>query len=115
MPNIMSGCGCGGGGANKNANNNVVQQQLAKSTSPQNLKQEEKCNYTAELLKDWLNKLTNLKTSQNPDLVGITYPLLNSYIGYVRSALNYTNNICYFSKELAPIVQVINKIDNAGL
>ena len=112
----MSGCGCGGGGGNKNAVKE--DQQLFKSApSVQHFKQQEseKCNYTVELLQSWLTKLSNLKISQNVDLVGITYPLLNSYIGYVKSALNYTNNICYFSKELAPIVQVINKIDNAGL
>lgn len=113
------GCGCGGG--NKllaKEQQHIVPSESKKVVSDQSkerIAQTGNCNYTVELLRGWLTKLTNLKSTQNVDLVGITYPLVNSYIGYVRSALNYTNNLCYFSKELAPIVQVIKKIDDAGL
>lgn len=70
----------------------------------------EPCDYTKEILQSWLTKLLNARINNQADLIGITYPKINSYIGYVQSALNI-QNYCYFKEKQNAISVIINKID----
>ena len=69
------------------------------------------CPYSIELLTVWKAKLENIKDQQQVDLIGITGYQMNSYLGYVQSALNFPQNPCFFETNLAIIAQIITRID----
>lgn len=72
------------------------------------------CIYTQDMLTDWL---TSLKCAKNKNLTGIfniTVYRLNSYIGIVQSALNYSTNPCYFKAKLDEIKTLVDSIKTNG-
>lgn len=71
----------------------------------------EECPYTVELLRQWDQKLTTAKNQQQFDLLGVTPFQINSYLGYVKSALNYPAVLCFYKDHLNVITQVIESID----
>ena len=71
----------------------------------------ENCPYTLELLQEWHRKLKMAKDLQQADLLQISNFQLNSYIGYVQSAINFPSYLCFYQSQLATIAQVIANID----
>lgn len=69
------------------------------------------CSYTLEILREWQTKLQNAVINQQLDLLHLTGPQMNSYLGYVQSAINFPKNLCFYEIKLAEISQVITNID----
>lgn len=70
------------------------------------------CPYTYSQLVAWLNQLEQVKSTDTYDIYHITLFKLNSDIGYLRSALNFPKNLCFYEAQLAAILQLINIINN---
>lgn len=68
------------------------------------------CIYDLTTLQQWLLQLLTIKQSDQVIEVGLTYPKINSYIGYIQSAIN-TNNPCYFETQLNEIANTITYIN----
>lgn len=103
----MAGCApCAAAAAALN-NYTIQNQRLQAEQSISN----EDCPYKFDTLVLWLKQLKSVKANEQTSLINITIPQVNSYIGYVQSAINYSGNLCFFADYLAPIVQVINTIN----
>lgn len=70
----------------------------------------EDCQYTQEILEDWLSLLTCVKANSYFDLFNIASSKINSFIGTVKSAIRYSTNPCYFKLTLDEIKPLIDKI-----
>lgn len=66
------------------------------------------CPFTLEMMQTWYGKLEGVKNSNTVDLYNLTYPKVNSYLGIIKSAINFSRNICFFRGELEQIQLVIN-------
>ena len=71
---------------------------------------DENCPFTLELIKSWQSTLLNIKNSNTVDLYNLSYQQINSYLGIIQSAINFSNNICFFKTDLQNIQLVINAL-----
>lgn len=78
---------------------------------PQELISNENCPYTYSQLVSWLGMLMEVKNSATYDMYDVTLYKLNSEIGYLQSALNFPQNLCFYQSNLAAILILINKIN----
>lgn len=69
---------------------------------------DENCPFTLSIIQEWFTKLINVKNSNTPDLYNLTYAEVNSYLGTLQSAINFSNNICFFRGELETIQTKVN-------
>lgn len=65
------------------------------------------CNYTKALLEKWYSALYCVRINNKSDAIGITNQKINSYLGYIQSALNYPENYCYYLNEIDSFQQNI--------
>lgn len=72
------------------------------------------CEYTVEILSDWLTALKCVKNKNLSTSFSITLVKLHSYIGIVKSAINYSTNICYFKVKLDEIKVLVDTIKTSG-
>lgn len=70
----------------------------------------EDCIYDIETLEEWIVILKCVKNNNLYTFLDIPPKKLNSYIGIVKSAINYSSNPCYFILSLEKIKIVIDKI-----
>jgi hypothetical protein len=99
-------CNCAGGGS-------FSPTQLYEAYVPtqEQIILNQNCPYSYSQLVTWLGKLQAIKDSETNDIYNITMFKLNSDLGYLKSALNYPKNLCFFESQLAGIYQLINQID----
>lgn len=104
----MGGCAtC----AARAASATVPKSQLRKALLPEQTVSNEECNYTLPLLKEWETKLQKVLNQGSSDLLGISPFQVRQHLSYVKSAINYKRNLCFYAPFLAKIVQVIQQID----
>lgn len=72
------------------------------------------CIYTFEVLNEYKDLLNCVKANNTVDLFNITMTKLNSYLGVVQSAINYTTNSCYFVAQLDEIQILIQDIKDSN-
>lgn len=72
------------------------------------------CIYTQDMLTDWLTTFKCVKTKNISALFNLTVYKLNSYLGIIQSALNYSTNPCYFKPKLDEISPLIDTIKTNG-
>lgn len=99
-------CNCGSSGGCQSTTNNI--QNLNAKTHPVN----PNCAYTLEILENWKVMLEDIKSSGTEDLYNISKFQLNSYLGYIQSAINYPKNICFYENYFAPVVQIAEQYDS---
>lgn len=58
------------------------------------------CDYTKEIITNWLNALKCIKLNNKESQIGIDAYTRNRYLGILQSALNYPDNYCYFFTDL---------------
>lgn len=69
------------------------------------------CSYNFSNISDLYTKLNLVKLNNQASNIGITNIQLNGYLGILISALNYSNNYCYFAPSLDIISQLIPLIN----
>lgn len=99
-------CSSCGGVSGSSSQLRAIVQQVQESLEP--------CSYTQENLSSWLIALNCVKTKGLYTNFSITSQKLNSYLGIVQSAVNYSTNPCYFRIKLDEIKIVIDNIQNSG-
>jgi len=72
------------------------------------------CNYTQEMLSSWLIYFQCVKTNNLYSFFNITSAKVNSIIGTIKSAINYSTNPCYFKIKLDEIQPIELVIQNSG-
>ena len=84
-------CGCGSGSSSYNSQ---------KNTSSSNRTIIEDCNITKENLLAWKALLQCIKNNQYYTQANTSEFTINQFLGIIQSALNYTNNYCYYNEQL---------------
>jgi len=72
------------------------------------------CSYTQEMLSGWLVYFQCVKTNNLYAFFDLTAPRVNSIIGTIESAVNYSTNPCYFKIKLDEIQPIELVIENSG-
>lgn len=80
--------------------------------TPEQIVLSEPCGYTIPLLTSWQTKLETILTEGKADLINLTSYRIRSYIGILMSAIRYPQNLCFYAPQLAPLVQIIQLIDD---
>jgi hypothetical protein len=65
------------------------------------------CDYTKEMLEKWYKLLYCVLINNKANFIGITNQKINSFLGYIQSALNYPENYCYYMDTLSDFEQNI--------
>ena len=74
----------------------------------------EPCEYTEETLNVWLSYFQCVKANDFYNFFKITPAKVNSIIGIIKSAVNYSTNPCYFKIKLDDIKPIELLIQNSG-
>lgn len=75
----------------------------------------EDCDYTTEVIRNWYNMFDCVKKNSKQADIGLSVENVNSYLGYIQSALNYPDNLCYYKDKLDDILlnivpRIIDKV-----
>lgn len=92
-------CGCAGGGSSVGA---PSQRQAIVPYVP-----DPNCQYSSGILTVWLRIIKCVKDSGSLSLIGLTDYQANIHIGNIQSAINYPEDYCFFSPQLADFQQNI--------
>lgn len=72
------------------------------------------CDYDNTILRNWYNMFDCIKKNSKHEEIGLTTAKVNSYIGYIQSALNYPDNFCFYKDVLDDILlNIIPRIINS--
>lgn len=85
--------------------------QVERTIFPEQLLTNEECAYKLDILHSWYNKLDSIQKEGKTDLLNISSKKLNSYLGIIKSAINFKRNLCFYAPQLSPIVPIIQIID----
>lgn len=104
------GCGCSGGGSSSSSSVRVQSLVSRPAVTPP-----EGCPYTLEMIQDWLTKVNCFKDNGYYTAIpNISLRQLNTYIGILLSAFNYSTNICYLESQLNDVKNFITVIISTG-
>lgn len=73
----------------------------------------ENCEYTQDILTQWLDLFICVKSKNLFEIFHISAPKVNSYLGIIQSSINYSTNPCYFKIRLDEINPIAIQIQNS--